>query len=40
MFTRIRTALTPRVKSYRREGYSCDTLRVQAYRVASGHLYS
>lgn len=40
MFARIRSRMTPTVKSFRREGYSCDTLRVQAYRIASSNLYS
>lgn len=40
MFARIRSAFTPRARSFRKDGYNCDTLRMQAYRVASGNLYS
>lgn len=40
MFARFRSALTPRVKSFRRDGFSCDTSRVHAHRIASGNLYS
>lgn len=40
MFARIRNAFTPRCKSFRRDGYSADTLRVKAYRLAAANMYS
>lgn len=40
MFNRLRSRMTPSVKSFRSEGFNCDILRMDAYRVASRNMYS
>lgn len=40
MFARIRSAMTPRAKSFRREGFNCDSLRSDAFRLISRNMYS
>lgn len=39
MFKRLRARMSA-TNEFRREGFNCDTLRMEAYRVASSNLYS
>lgn len=40
MFARLRSVFAPRPRTMRKDDFACDTLRMQAYRIASGNLYS